>query len=268
MLLAKSLYLLGRQTPDPRSAMRSLLTPQGLGRAWQLKRMYPDCWRWMLCSERVEGFLSLAEADQLYRLARDFTPQVKPVVVEIGSWKGKSSIMLAAGLMGKTQPRLFCVDTFSGDEDPEYQRKYYAALMERDPRDLEKTFRSNIRSCGLQHIAEPLKGYSFDRCRGWQQPIDLLFIDANHEYPAVLRDFEDWSPFVKEGGVVAFHDVGGCYPGPIRVVAEKLKSPAFGPVSAIDTLAWAIRGTAQGEDHRRSARAPFRQALGACACEG
>jgi len=247
MLLATSLYRLERQTQDPISTIRSLLTRRGLGRAWQVKRMYPDCWRWLLCSEHVEGFLSPAEAHQLYRLARDFTPPARPVVVEIGSWKGRSSIMLASGLMGKAQSRLFCVDTFCGDEDPDYQRKYYSPLMERDPRDLEETFRFNLSSCGLQHIAAPLKGYSFDRCRGWRQPIDLLFIDANHEYPAVLRDFEDWSPFVKHGGVIAFHDVGGDYGGPIRVVAEKLQPPAFGPVSRVDTLAWAIKSAARDE---------------------
>ena len=44
----------------------------------------------------------------------------------------------------------------------------------------------------------PIKGYSFE-CRNWTQPIDFLFIDANHEYRAVLRDFNNWVPFVKIG---------------------------------------------------------------------
>src|SRR5919201_2994456 len=216
MLLGKLLYRLERQGRKPVATVRSLLARGAVGRVWRLKKTFPDCWRWILCAEHVEGFLTPGEAAQLYRLARDFTPPEKPVAVEIGSWKGKSSIMLAAGLISKKQPRLFCVDSFQGDEDPGYQQKYYSELMQRDPRDLEEVFKLNIRSCGLQHIASPMKGYSFERCRGWSEPIDLLFIDANHEYEAVRRDFDQWSAFVKEGGVIAFHDVSEQFEGPRR----------------------------------------------------
>src|SRR5437879_8176166 len=34
------------------------------------------------------------------------------------------------------------------------------------------------------------------------KPIDLLFIDANHEYRAVLRDFNNWVPLSKRGGLL------------------------------------------------------------------
>ena len=84
------------------------------------------------------------------------------------------------------------------DEDPEYQRKYYEPLLRQDPRDVETVFRKNVRSCGVGAIVSPIKGYSFE-CRNWTQPIDFLFIDANHEYRAVLRDFNNWVPFVKIG---------------------------------------------------------------------
>jgi len=241
MQLAKSLYRLDRQKQSPISAIRSLLKRGHLGRARQLKNMYPDCWRWVMCSEHVEGFLTHAEADRLYQLARDCTPQDQPVVVEIGSWKGKSSIMLAAGLMGKNRPQLFCVDSFQGDEDPGYQEKYYAELMQRDPRDMEEIFKANIRSCGLDHIASPLRGYSFERSRGWKLPIDLLFIDGNHEYRAVLRDFAEWGAFLKVGAVVAFHDCCKEFEGPRRVVQEKIVDPCFTPVQSCDWLAWATK---------------------------
>ena len=36
---------------------------------------------------------------------------------------------------------------------------------------------------------------------------DLIFIDANHTYEYVKKDFENFSPFLKKGGVIAFHDV-------------------------------------------------------------
>jgi predicted O-methyltransferase YrrM len=37
--------------------------------------------------------------------------------------------------------------------------------------------------------------------------VDLLFIDADHTYEGVKRDFELYSPLVRSGGVIAFHDI-------------------------------------------------------------
>lgn len=37
--------------------------------------------------------------------------------------------------------------------------------------------------------------------------IDLLFIDGDHRYEGVERDFEMYSPLVKENGILAFHDI-------------------------------------------------------------
>jgi predicted O-methyltransferase YrrM len=37
--------------------------------------------------------------------------------------------------------------------------------------------------------------------------IDLLFIDGDHTYEGVRADFEMYEPFVKEGGMIVFHDI-------------------------------------------------------------
>jgi predicted O-methyltransferase YrrM len=37
--------------------------------------------------------------------------------------------------------------------------------------------------------------------------VDLLFIDGDHTYGGVRRDFEMYAPLVRPGGIVAFHDV-------------------------------------------------------------
>ena len=37
--------------------------------------------------------------------------------------------------------------------------------------------------------------------------VDFLFIDGDHRYESVKRDFELYSPLVREDGLVAFHDV-------------------------------------------------------------
>jgi cephalosporin hydroxylase len=37
--------------------------------------------------------------------------------------------------------------------------------------------------------------------------LDLLFIDGDHTYDGVRTDFEMYSPMVRRGGIVAFHDI-------------------------------------------------------------
>ena len=37
--------------------------------------------------------------------------------------------------------------------------------------------------------------------------LDFMFIDADHSYDGVKKDFEMYSPLVKNGGVIAFHDI-------------------------------------------------------------
>ncbi len=40
-----------------------------------------------------------------------------------------------------------------------------------------------------------------------KRKIDILFIDGDHTYNGVKKDFEMYSPLVKKNGLVAFHDI-------------------------------------------------------------
>ncbi|MEO8662678.1 MAG: class I SAM-dependent methyltransferase [Bryobacteraceae bacterium] len=39
------------------------------------------------------------------------------------------------------------------------------------------------------------------------RPIDLLFIDGDHSYEGVRKDFEMYAPLVRPEGLIAFHDI-------------------------------------------------------------
>jgi predicted O-methyltransferase YrrM len=39
------------------------------------------------------------------------------------------------------------------------------------------------------------------------EQLDYLFVDADHTYDGVRRDFEMYAPLVRSGGMIAFHDV-------------------------------------------------------------
>lgn len=49
------------------------------------------------------------------------------------------------------------------------------------------------------------------------RPLDLLLVDGDHTYEGARRDFEDYAPLVRPGGLVAFHDI--C-PDPVQPALE------------------------------------------------
>jgi predicted O-methyltransferase YrrM len=47
-----------------------------------------------------------------------------------------------------------------------------------------------------------------------QEPVDFLFIDGDHRYEGVKRDFELYKSMVRPGGLIAFHDIVESQPLP------------------------------------------------------
>jgi len=41
----------------------------------------------------------------------------------------------------------------------------------------------------------------------WNKPISLLFIDGDHSYEGVQKDYNAWINYVKDGGTVLYHDL-------------------------------------------------------------
>ena len=66
------------------------------------------------------------------------------------------------------------------------------------------------------------------------RPLDFLFIDGDHRYEGAKADFELYSPLVRTGGLIAFHDIcpdhrtlygtdTGCYAGEVYRLWGELK---------------------------------------------
>jgi hypothetical protein len=55
------------------------------------------------------------------------------------------------------------------------------------------------------------------------QPLDFVFIDADHSYEAVAADIDAWLPKIRAGGLISGHDYGHSrFPGVKRAVDERL----------------------------------------------
>ena len=48
--------------------------------------------------------------------------------------------------------------------------------------------------------------WKFQRCKSKKLEIDILFIDGDHRYKGVIFDWENYEPFVKQGGYIVFDD--------------------------------------------------------------
>ena len=133
-------------------------------------------------------------------------PENEPILVEIGSWLGKSSVLLELGIRKKKSPRLYCIDPFNAYGDNESMKEYHR-IKKTLKKLLIEEFTDNIRAVGYDKYITILQGYSYEFSPNWRLGIDFLFIDGDHTYQSVLRDFQEWSPHIKGGGIIAFHDV-------------------------------------------------------------
>lgn len=185
----------------------------------------------------IDGWLTVDEAITLYETARRL-PSERPTACEIGSWVGKSAVVIARGLSGKRSPRLYCCDPFNADGEPDSAR-VYANRRTSTADGLFATFERNLRRSRVRHIVRPLRGYSHEVIEGFAEALDLLFIDGAHDHASVLADFTRWAPLVKPHGFLAFHDVelGSVDSGPARVVREcVLPSAAWRMHAHVDSL--------------------------------
>jgi len=194
--------------------------------------------------QNIPGYLTAKEAKALYDAAARL-PRKAPAVVEIGSHLGRSSFVLAKALKRTGGGVLHCIDPFdaSGDASAaaDYKRRRSDLRLS-----LLDQFRANMRRRGVGAFVQPMPGLSHEVVKSFDAPmVDMVFIDGDHDYSAVRRDFDDWVPRLPKGGIVALHDVfatpfDGHYDGPWRVVQESVvNNPDWKWFRLIDTLALA-----------------------------
>jgi len=171
----------------------------------------------------VPGWLTDEEGEALYDLAKGCAG--RGVIVEIGSWKGKSTICLGLGSRAGKSVRIFAVD-------PHADYRF-------------GDFKSNVERAGLTDLVTPVPSLSQAAAHDFHEPIELLFVDGSHEEEDVRADFDQWVPKVVDGGWVAFHDTTWTA-GPRRVVGERIyRSRSFKDVRFVAGSTTIARTTAR-----------------------
>ncbi|MGA9341936.1 MAG: class I SAM-dependent methyltransferase [Rhodanobacteraceae bacterium] len=177
--------------------------------------------------EALKGGITAEEAALLRRLAARVG---SGCIVEVGSYRGKSAVALALGVRENrhsVRPRIYCIEPhrdftgfYGGRFGPEDRGAFYAVMT--------KTGAFN--EVALVNLS------SEDVAAAWTQPVGLAFIDGDHHYEQVLRDFRCWDRHVVLGGLVAFDDALDPACGPARVVREILESRRYREVERVGKI--------------------------------
>ena len=178
---------------------------------------------------RLEGHLTAREIRFLSLLAA--VPTADGEVLEIGSFKGKSTIILAKSVVLAGGSRVVAVDplTLPSVTDPDIG----------DASGLRATLRANLLTQGVAKMVDFHQMRAEELGRTWTEPLRLLWIDGDHTYAGAHRDLETFAPFLSSGAIVAFHDTLHRFDGPVRVVCESLLlSDRYGASGVCGSIAW------------------------------
>lgn len=158
-----------------------------------------------------------------YALAR--LPSDAPMI-EIGSWCGLSTCML--GYLKRVHGvsnRLFCADRWIFQGFDETKCVGDSSLThEAYGRFARESFIRNVRTFSSENLPHPIELFSDEFFQAWATsetkidifgarvilggPISFAFIDGNHIYEFVRRDFENVDRFLEPGGFILFDDSG------------------------------------------------------------
>lgn len=187
---------------------------------------------------QVSGSTTALESKLLYQLS--CRKEAQGVVVEIGSFLGKSTIFLASGSKRTQQQKVYAIDPHQGA--PVINKKFSGPTYRR--------FLQNIRGAKIAEAVIPIRKTSDEAFIGWRKPIRFLFIDGDHSYQAVRRDLKQWGQLVMDKGVIAVHDALNPGVGPPRAIVEVLLSEKkFSRLGVIDSVFFATKSPPQsGKD--------------------
>ena len=148
--------------------------------------------------EGVEGWMTDGQARRLWNAARRVSAPGR--VVEIGSFRGRSAIILACAAKegveviaidphggGDRGPREITPDTLRGEED-------------------HRVLHANLERAGVSERVRHVRATSHDALEDVAGEVDLLYVDGAHRYSPARADIERWGDRVAPGGTMLIHD--------------------------------------------------------------
>jgi hypothetical protein len=165
--------------------------------------------------DKTQGMITLEEAALLYTLAKELSAGC---IVEVGSYRGRSTVALGRGSIDGNRVPVYAIEpheeftgALGGKFGPEDRGAFYQAMLE----------------TGCYAIVRLVNLSSEIVAPNWTKEIGLLWIDGDHTYEGVKRDFECWLPHLISDAIIAFDDSLHPELGPKRLIHELTAGKQF-----------------------------------------
>ncbi len=171
--------------------------------------------------------------ENLGELFKTYLTDNTNTVVEVGTWKGLSTMTMANIIKerfgtSEAAPKLIAIDNWLGApefwtwgiDDP--TRGSSLNLINGYP-SVFYTFTKNVKSVGLEDVIAPLPISSIqgaDILNYYKIQADIIYVDAAHEYEPVKSDLEAYWNILKPGGIMFGDDYSDYWPGLIKATNE------------------------------------------------
>lgn len=156
---------------------------------------------------QIQGWFDLSQAIAMQIFVKRLPPNSK--LVELGSFQGRSSVAIAAVLPPNSV--LYCVDHFQGSPEHKQWNLNISNLLE--------AFNANIERFGVKDKIYTLAMSTTEAAAKFEpQSLDLVLIDAAHDYDSVKADLLNWYPKLKPGGYLFCDDYQPEWPGVMQAV--------------------------------------------------
>ena len=158
-------------------------------------------------TERIQHIVSAWKGHE--EIAVKLVEYIQPrVVVDLGVDYGFSTFAFALPNIGT----VYGIDWFKREEPAGIRTTYEQVIDERA-------------KLGLSNVVIVQADYS-EAAKSWDRKVDVLHIDGDHEYQSVKQDFERWTKFLTDDGIVLMHDTMS-FPDDVGRFYEELQLPKF-----------------------------------------
>lgn len=200
-------------------------------------------------ADAVEGWLKLEQGRKLYDAARSLGPAA--TVVEIGSFRGRSTIVLAQAAPDDAE--VVAIDPHGGGDRGPGEIAPDAARGDAD----HAAFGANLAASGVAHRVRHVRKPSTEALGDLSGGVELLFVDGAHRYGPARADIVDWGGRVSGGGTMLVHDAFSSVGVTLALLSTVVVSRRWRYLGRVDSLAEYRRVDLTARDRLADA---FRQA--------
>ena len=185
-------------------------------------------------ADAVEGWLTREQGRRLFDRARGLGPGAR--VVEIGSFRGRSTIVLAQAASDDAE--VVAIDPHGGGDRGPGEIAPDAARGDAD----HAAFTANLAAAGVADRVRHVRKLSADALGDVDGEVDLLFVDGAHRFGPARADIVHWGDRVRDGGTMLVHDAFSSVGVTLALLSTSAVSARWRYISRVGSLAEFRRG--------------------------